>query len=230
MTDPTSPSDDGVHVCPSCGTANEPDDLFCGGCGRVARVPPAAAARRARGPGTRRLPAGRPWPAPRSAGRPTSCPSCGLPNPPGRTFCQRCGWELHRAATGPPGPPLEPLVGRASGGATPRRAPLPPPRPGAAGGGRPRVGRWLPRPDVPGRPRRWRRGRAPGRDVLPRGQHRSVPDQPRARYLAEPGASPAPHIAPSPTRTPTSSPSPSLPSTPLRRRPPRHRPDTHPDA
>lgn len=89
-------------ICRRCGTLNAAGDQFCGSCGaflewdgeaagasepRIAPVPAPAAA-----------PAPLPGLAPAPAG--PTCPSCGMRNAVGKTFCQSCGTLLEREPAG----------------------------------------------------------------------------------------------------------------------------------
>jgi hypothetical protein len=82
-------------TCPNCGTANESQAAFCGNCGKSLAASPAPE------PAAPTPPAAAALAAPPRPVAPiqVTCPNCGSPNNPDRTFCWKCAAELH------PGPP-----------------------------------------------------------------------------------------------------------------------------
>jgi ribosomal protein L40E len=119
-------------ICRRCGVANASGDQFCGSCGAFLEwesdeAPPPAEAEALVEEPTAPPPAAEPPPPPPPVVVPTAvsaaaapppelqpqpgftvCPHCGSGNPPGRTFCHKCGKLLARAEPGP---------GAAAGGA-----------------------------------------------------------------------------------------------------------------
>jgi len=102
----------GNLICSKCGYSNVPGDQFGGSCGTFLEwgaVPgePAAgplvvpAPLPAPGPGPVPGPPSLPTGSPATPGTTTGalirCPSCGIANPPDRTFCQSCGSKLSDA-------------------------------------------------------------------------------------------------------------------------------------
>lgn len=78
---------DGPCTCPFCGTAVEPENRFCGGCGRPAsEVRAEVAARRRAEQEAAATPA-----------VPTACPRCGEPLVPDAVFCIACGCNIAEA-------------------------------------------------------------------------------------------------------------------------------------
>lgn len=80
------------YSCPRCGTANPAGSAFCGTCG-LSLVAPGPQAPLPGQPGWE-PPLGAAYPTPRGRQAGRTCWNCGLINPVGRTFCQRCGQRL----------------------------------------------------------------------------------------------------------------------------------------
>jgi hypothetical protein len=106
---------EGQVICRRCGSANEPDDRFCGSCsaflewdggsaGSLSLAAPSTSAGDPDMAGAARVvadPAGTADLAPAgegSGGSLVRCPECGIANPGTRTFCQSCGARLVSAA------------------------------------------------------------------------------------------------------------------------------------
>lgn len=78
---------DGPCICPFCGTTVEPENRFCGGCGRPAsEVRAEVAARRRAEQGAAAAPS-----------VPAVCPRCGEPLVPDAVFCIACGCNIAEA-------------------------------------------------------------------------------------------------------------------------------------
>jgi hypothetical protein len=85
-----------VITCPFCGSPNEAEASFCGNCGKslAAAAAPAPAQQPTAPPPPPEAPIASPAQAAPVAPVTVTCPNCGSPNHPSRTFCWKCAAPL----------------------------------------------------------------------------------------------------------------------------------------